>query len=234
MPAASYAQEDCWPVRPSQRMGCLVASSQGRARRLLAGAGMQLSSSTARGQLSSSTARGCLVASSQWRARAAASGVLSTRQAAALAATCFRNQAATKADIDLLVGSVYETDAQHLKRHAGFMRNCIRCLEITARAHIARIAPWASARPSHLGGGWRLGCRICAAGRKSPAARARQASHMAMNKNRSVCKQAILRCSTWASFQYVGRTCSYCRLSVLIDNIKKHATSDFHRLSADV
>ena len=55
-----------------------------------------------------------------------------------------------KADIHLLVGSVDESDDMHLARHAGPAgQNCLRCVVIRNKERLARIAPWASQRPSH-------------------------------------------------------------------------------------
>ena len=109
--------------------------------------------------------------------------------------------AAANADIDLLVGSVDEADAQHLMRHAdaGFMHNCPRCMAISMRADIAQGAPWASWRPSNFGGSWRMGCRICFAGRNTQAALARKSLHREIHEGKEVCQQAI------AVFQQVGR-----------------------------
>jgi hypothetical protein len=187
---------------------------------------------------STATARGCLGNAQalhwkQWssrrvRWRGNQRRPMQNMPAALVAAT----SAPAKADMDLLVGSVYETDAQHRARHAGFRLNCVRCVEITWRAHIGRIVSWASARPAHLGGSWRMGCRICVAGRKNPVVLARRAAHMAMNKKQGVCKQAISRASRWAFFQFIKPSAD--SFSVLSCALKLHAGTDFHRLSMNV
>ena len=135
-------------------------------------------------------------------------------------------------DVDLLVGPVCETDAQHIARHAGLRVKCIRCVEIKHREQIRCIAPWASARPTHLGGSWRMGCRICAVGRKNAAVLANRAAHIAANKKKGVCKQAISRASRWAFFQFINqRSTSISRLN---NALKYHAASDFHRTAMGV
>ena len=63
--------------------------------------------------------------------------------------------------IHSLVGSVDESDDMHLARHAGPAgQNCLRCVVIRNKERLARIAPWASERPSHLGGPWGLGLSL--------------------------------------------------------------------------
>ena len=135
---------------------------------------------------------------------------------------------------DVRVGSVHETDAQHLMRHAVPDKNCFRCMVINNRAEIAKVAPWASERPSELGGAWRMGCRICFAGRKSPAVIARKAVHVDINKGKEMCKQAIARCSVLnlGGFQYIPQ--GVLRLNRIKETLRVHAASDFHRLSAMV
>ena len=142
--------------------------------------------------------------------------------------------AAANADIDLLVGSVHQTDAQHLMRHAdaGFMQNCPRCMVISKRADIAQFAPWASERPFQFGGGWIMGCRICFAGRNTQAALARKALHRESNKGKEVCQQAIARCSRkLGEFQCLPPTTPPYLLTRML---RRHAASDFHRFAASV
>ena len=142
--------------------------------------------------------------------------------------------AAANANIDLLVGSVHETDAQHLMRHAdaGFMQNCPRCMVISKRADIAQVAPWASERPCKFGGSWRMGCRICFAGRNIQAAFARKVSRREINKGKEVCQQAIARCSSkLGELQCLLPTRSCWMLTRML---RRHAASDFHRLAASV
>ena len=101
------------------------------------------------------------------------------------------------ADVDLLVGDVAESDARHKTRHAGFMPNCPRCLAMRRWGEIERLAPWVAPRPVHLGGAWRMGCRICAAGRWDEQVLRRRGVHKEANKSLGFCKQSISRCSVW-------------------------------------
>ena len=138
------------------------------------------------------------------------------------------------ADVDLLLGSVAENDGQHCARHKtygqGAFRNCLRCVTIRRRDEIARVAPWAAPRPYHLGGAWRMGCRICAAGRWTEEVGRRRSAHMEANARSAFCKQSISRCSVWGKFQF-ARAGDFRRLK---GHMAAHAAKDFHRLCADV
>ena len=157
-----------------------------------------------------------------------------SRQHRQLAAT---NKSAKSIDTDLLLGDVTETDQQHLARHAcgsSTFQNCLRCVAIRRREEIAQVAPWAVERPRHLGGAWRLGCRICAAGRLERDVQSRRRVHMHRNAGTNVCRQSISRCSVWAKFQYAGPSWSRRSWGLLRMRFAEHASSDFHRISADV
>jgi hypothetical protein len=73
---------------------------------------------------------------------------------------------------------VHETDEEHLQRHTGVVRrSCARCIFLTRRAELERVATsrtgirWLCPRPTFLGGTWALGCCICAAAHKHPEIR---------------------------------------------------------------
>ena len=115
------------------------------------------------------------------------------------------------------VGSVDESDDMHLARHAGPAgQNCLRCVWIRDKKRLAHIAPWAWGRPSHLGGPWGLGCRICAAALNNPEEPARQGP------------------GKWANYQVVelpaGRQSDYRML--LEDRLRWHANQKGHRIAA--
>ena len=116
-------------------------------------------------------------------------------------------KSAKSTDVDLLVGDVAEADHQHCARHATYdgqgMQNCLRCVAIRRRQEIAQVAPWAASRPCHLGGAWRMGCRICAAGRWEEEVQRRRRAHMKANARAEFCRQSISRCSVWGEFQFI-------------------------------
>ena len=173
-----------------------------------------------------------------FRQLAAANTTKSRRQSSELAAT----KSAKSIDRVLLFGDVTETDEQHLARHAcatssdnDNFQNCFRCMTIRKRKEIAQLAPWAAERPRHLGGAWGWGCRICAAGRLERTVQSRRRAHMRANKDTGVCKQAVSRCSKWGKFQYFGTMRRGMRpWSDFKRELRDHAASDYHRLSADV
>ena len=61
------------------------------------------------------------------------------------------------------VGSVQESDVDHWKRHSTELASiqCCRCKFIRHKADLQREHPWLKARPSFMGGHWRLGCDVC-------------------------------------------------------------------------
>ena len=127
-------------------------------------------------------------------------------------------------DIDLLVGSVDESDDMHLARHAG-VKNCFRCVVILNRARIARDFPWASERPSHLGGPWRFGCHICAAAFNIPVERRRMYTGACRPK--------------WANFQVAEMSGSiastrtrFSRYKQAYTRLSQHARSNNHLIAA--
>ena len=66
-------------------------------------------------------------------------------------------------DWSSFVGSVFESNADHIARHRGTPHHekiCLRCHYIRNKTDIQRWAPWAAPRPRHMGGAWRLGCHV--------------------------------------------------------------------------
>ena len=71
-------------------------------------------------------------------------------------------------------GSVFENDLEHVKPHKaeGWAHECLRCSYILDKGSLGkyaslplpsgRLATWVEPTPSHMGGTWALGCRICA------------------------------------------------------------------------
>lgn len=73
-------------------------------------------------------------------------------------------------------GSVFESDMEHVKQHrredSKQAERCVRCIfashprSFEASARLPRksggSATWLEPRPTHMGGSWALGCRICA------------------------------------------------------------------------
>ena len=119
-----------------------------------------------------------------------------------------------KAEASANVGSVDESDDMHLARHAGPAgQNCIRCVVIRNKERLASIAPWASERPSHLGGPWGLGCHVCAAALNNPEEPARQGP------------------AKWANFQVVELPTPR-PWSRLVDRLRCHANKTVHQIAA--
>ena len=133
------------------------------------------------------------------------------------------------------VGTVEETDAEHLQRHTGLARrSCPRCLYLVRRSEMERQATsrggikWLSQRPSFLGGSWALGCCVCAAARKSEvivqARRERAARGQHQACARAGCK--------WARYEvcrslntYVGQHGRFVNTATLL---QQHAHSKAH------
>jgi hypothetical protein len=138
----------------------------------------------------------------------------------------------------LVVGDVFEDDAQHQVRHsvapgqsAWKKYNCQRCLAIEMQKKIQAIAPWAVSRPRHLGGAWAMGCSVCAAGKVTPEVQERRRLHMSQNKVSGFHKQAVSRYSTFASFKW---RVDGANAEAWAFKLKEHAASDIHRLCEDV
>ena len=138
----------------------------------------------------------------------------------------------------LVVGDVFEDDAQHQVRHcvgpgksAWKIYNCQRCLAIEEEKKMKAIAPWAVSRPRHLGGAWAMGCSLCAAGKVTPEVQERRRLHIAKNSASSFHKQAVSRYSTFASFKW---RVDGANAKAWAFKLKEHAASDFHRLCEEV
>ena len=133
------------------------------------------------------------------------------------------------------VGTVEETDAEHLQRHTGLARrSCPRCLYLVRRSEMERQATsrggitWLTQRPSFLGGSWALGCCVCAAARKDEgivqARRERAARGQHQACARAGCK--------WARYEvcrslntYVGQHGRFVNTATLL---QQHAHSKAH------
>ena len=133
------------------------------------------------------------------------------------------------------LGSAQEPDFAHAQRHPvaelnKWARTCQRCLFIKwtkQQTSLGEAVPnWLVAKPSYLKGTWGLGCIVCAAGKQSLLLQEVRRQHMATNKFAGRCKQAISRCSKFASYESRG----FRNLKELSAHVKQHSASDMHRL----
>ena len=146
-----------------------------------------------------------------------------------------RSKSAQLSPSCLDVGTVEETDAEHLQRHTGLARrSCPRCLYLVRRSEMERQATsrggitWLTQRPSFLGGSWALGCCVCAAARKSEvivqARRERAARGQHQACARAGCK--------WARYVVCSSLCPYVGQHSRVVNtatlLQQHAHTKAH------
>ena len=124
-------------------------------------------------------------------------------------------------DWSSFVGSVFESNADHIARHRGTPHHekiCLRCHYIRNKTDIQRWAPWAAPRPRHMGGAWRLGCDVCTWALGNRTAREKHASRRGND----------IRASTFARQNF---TCNkrYCDFEL---KLRAHAQCQYHRVAS--
>ena len=118
------------------------------------------------------------------------------------------------------VGSVFESNADHIARHRGTPHElmCPRCHYIRNKTDIQRWAPWAAPRPRHMGGAWRLGCDVCTWALGNRTAREKHASRRGND----------IRASTFARQNFTCNT-RYCDFEL---KLRAHAQCQYHRVAS--
>ena len=120
---------------------------------------------------------------------------------------------------DDMVGSVFETDAQHWSRHKGQPESigCPRCHFIGRKFHFEKAYPWCGQKADFEGGPWRLGCSYC----KWMHASAPKEIH-----NNKRCGNKF-RLSAFARFDFVATA----PWSVSEYRLKQHERQEAHRIA---
>jgi hypothetical protein len=135
-------------------------------------------------------------------------------------------------DVSLLVGPSAETWLHHCQRHPDtnkWAASCARCaFEVWARTN--HVPKWMSWKPSTEGGVGGVGCRFCAASRKSPLVNQRRCFLLAEYKKKGMCKQSLCRRSFWSV--YGVRRLFHSRQ--FASAITMHEKTDAHRMASDV
>ena len=143
-------------------------------------------------------------------------------------------------------GSVFEGDLEHVQRHRaeGRDRNCLRCIYLSDPRKLEQCAGlplpsggsriWLEPAPSHKGGSWGLGCRICAwhqsrrcgEAKAPPAVGAKLARkrRKKMGKDPEMLRRPQARFSKFANF-------AWRQPSQMAKTLEQHGNSQAHEVA---
>ena len=137
-------------------------------------------------------------------------------------------------DRQSLVGSVFETDAEHSRRHPAaeskWAKKCVRCAFMKRKIALLSYArsgqvSWLVPRPVSMGGFWALGCCLCAATLASPEFRSAHAAAVSgprLGSRSSKWAQYGIRRISAGSLSNHGATLSHK------EAVRSVSESDFH------